>query len=89
MILGSVAARCRLDALVTRLLAYPGDVGLVDLVPCRHVLVHAGSHAGRLAAGQGGAGFGNALLETVFLEFLYAHGHVSKRVSLRKEEQRL
>lgn len=55
---------------VVLLLAYSVDIGGIDLVPRRHVFLHAGRHASLLAAGQGAAGFRDALLEAVLLEFL-------------------
>lgn len=62
--------RACLLAGVVLLLAYSVDVGSVDLVPRSHIFLHAGRHAGLFAAGQGAAGFRDALLEAVLLEFL-------------------
>ena len=61
---------CRLEGVVGLLLLDPADVRGVDLVPGGHVLLHARGHAGLLAAGEGAAGLGDALLEAVLLEFL-------------------
>jgi hypothetical protein len=55
---------------VSLLLSYPVDVGRIDLIPSCHVLLHAGSHASLLAAGERTAGLRNALFEAVLLEFL-------------------
>lgn len=46
------------------------DVGSVDLVPGGHVLLHAGSGARLLAAGQSLSGLGDALFEADLLEIL-------------------
>lgn len=54
-------------------LSQPGDVGGVDLVPGSHVLLHAGRHAGLLAARERGSGLGDTLVEAVLLEFLSHH----------------
>lgn len=47
-------------------------------VPRRHVLLHAVGIAGLLARGEGGAGFRDAALEAVLVEFL-PELHVSGR----------
>lgn len=60
----------RLEGVVGLFLLDPADVGGVDLVPGGHVLLHAGGHAGLLAAGEGAAGLGDALVEAILLEFL-------------------
>jgi hypothetical protein len=67
-----------LKGLVTRrgwpkealLLLYPADVLLADGVPGGHVFLHARADAGLFAAGHGGAGLGDAVLETVLVDFL-------------------
>ena len=67
------------DALVANLLLYPPDVGRVDLVPRRHVLLHALGQARLLAAGEGGARLGDAAFEALFVDVLQAgDGDVSR-----------
>lgn len=56
--------------LLSRLLLYPGNVGLRDGVPGLHVLVHARSEAVLLAFGERRAGLGDAAFEAVLIEFL-------------------
>lgn len=69
VVLGRFAfALCCLEA--TLLSSYAVDERRVDLVPCLHVLLHACRDACLFAAGEGGAGLGNALLEAVLLDFL-------------------
>lgn len=70
MLVLRLAATWVVQLLVALLLAYPVDVGRVDLVPCSHVLLHASRHACLLAARESAAGLGNALVEAVLLEFL-------------------
>jgi len=41
-----------------------------DRIPRRHVLLHARRVAALFGGGEGGAGFGDAALEAVFVEFL-------------------
>ena len=50
------------------------DVRRADLVPRRHVLLHALGEAGLLAARQGRARFRDALLEAVLVDFLFVGG---------------
>lgn len=55
---------------IALLLAYPVDVGGVDMVPGGHVLLQTRGHAGLLATGEGAPGLGNAFVEATLLEFL-------------------
>lgn len=41
-----------------------------DDVPGRHVLFHAGAEASFFASGEGGARLGDAVLKTMFVDFL-------------------
>ena len=59
-----------LDGRAGLLSAQPVDVGRVGVVPGGHVLLHAGGHAGLLAARERASGLRYALFETVLLEFL-------------------
>lgn len=58
------------DVLVADLLLYPTDVGAVDLVPCRNVLLHALDNARVLAVGKGAAWLGNTLVEAAVINSL-------------------
>ncbi len=49
------------------------QVLLANRIPTVHILVHAICIARRFRGGQGGAGFGDAALEAVFVDFLCAH----------------
>jgi hypothetical protein len=62
------------SALSLLLLLYPCDVLPTNRIPARHVLLHAGAEATLFAAGDGRAGFGDAALEAMFVDFLNAVG---------------
>lgn len=51
-------------------LLYMSHVLLADRIPAGHVLLHAVGVAGRFGRGERRAGFGDAAVETVFIEFL-------------------
>jgi hypothetical protein len=50
---------------------YPCNILPADCIPRRHVLVHTLSEALLLAVCEGRAGFWDALLEAVLIEFLF------------------
>ena len=58
------------DLLVADLLLYPADVGAVDLIPCRNVLLHALDNARILAVGKGAAGLRDTLVEAAVIDSL-------------------
>lgn len=57
-------------ALAANLLLYPPDVRRIDLVPCRHVFLHARCEACLLAAREGAARLGDTALEALLVDVL-------------------
>lgn len=60
-----------MSSVLLALLSNTGDVRTASDVPQRDVLFHTGGETAFLGGGERGTGGGNALVEAVFVDFLY------------------